>query len=213
MDSVVIHRTVRADRQPAVEKLAQQFPGLQVFEALTPKWEVSPHNMAVRGCSVSHLFIVRNYLKDKPLLVLEDDAEMLEDCNIDLTNVPEDAGIILYGADVEEYGPDQNGFREVLPKFWGSHAVVYLPKLLKTDFLLNALSTTSIYCLGRHRQGTGLCYESVLFLAMAKTGLKIYRPNKMGFTTIESVSDSGDNVGQRVKALVATDKPKRTNII
>lgn len=209
MNSVVIHRKERLDRIPAIAALLSHYPQTQVLPAIVPDWEASSHNRAVRGCSLSHLSAVKAFLKpDAPLLVLEDDAAAITP--LDLSNVPADAGILIVGGDVEEYGDDIiGGWREVLPKFWGTQGVIYMPKLLNSSFLLDAFEAAASLCLGRNNQGPsiGVCLESLLLTAIEKTGLRIYRPKHMAFSTVESVSDStGAPLGARTKAIVASDR-------
>lgn len=209
VNSVIIHRKERLDRIPAIAALLSRYPQTQVLPAVVPDWEASSHNRAVRGCSLSHLSAVKAFLKpDAPLLVLEDDAVAI--APMDLADLPADAGILIVGGDVEDYGDDiVGGWREVFPKFWGTQAVVYLPSLLNSPFLLNAFEAAASLCLGRNEQGSssGLCLESLLLTSMKRSDLKIYRPQHMAFSTVESVSDStGAPLGARTKAIIATDR-------
>lgn len=208
MKSVIIHRQQRTDRIHAMAQLLAAFPAAQVLEAKVPEWESTPHNIAVRGCTISHLSAVKAFLTHQsPLMVFEDDAVPRPGHDLRLEQLPADAGIVIYGGDVEHYGDaDDHGFREVFPKYWGTHAVLYTSALCSTAFLLNALEIAASSCVGQHPHLPGLCLESILLLALNGTGLKMYRPQNMGFTVVQSSGDSGGDSGTRSKALVAQDR-------
>jgi len=112
----VIHDGARADRCRNVADLYAAFGAdLAVAPAVFPLWEQDGVTRAVRGCSLAHLF--------------------------SLDRVPADAGIVLLGGETESVGPrDAEGWHEVFPKFWGTHAVLYRAALAGTPFLLNAFS-------------------------------------------------------------------------
>lgn len=216
LQSCIIHKSSRKDREPLVEDLKKLIEGTRVLEAKTPLWESSPHNIAVRGCTLSHLSAVKSFITPTTaVLILEDDAVVIMDhfaefLDIPLDKYPKDAGAILLGGDTELYSSaDEYGFREVFPKFWGSQAVLYLPKLAMSNFLLNSFELSASMCLGRSDAAQGLCYESVLLQGLSSVGLKLYRPTKMPFTTqAETLSDStGKPAKARSIELVAKDKP------
>lgn len=208
MSTAIIHRQQRTDRIPTIAKLLARFPDAQILEAKVPGWERNPHATAMRGCAVSHLSAAKALLTpNEPLIVLEDDAEFIEGAALpDFSKAPADAGLILLGADADQYGDDYGtGFREVLPKFYGTQAVAYMPRLLRSPYLLNAFERMATAPMGA---GPGeVCTESLLLLAAMDSGLKIYRPTNMVFTTVPSVSDSRGTVeAPRNLAYHATDR-------
>lgn len=209
MKSVVIHRQTRTDRIPLIAALLAAYPGTQILEAKVPVWETNLHNRAMRGCTVSHLSAVRAFLApENPLMVFEDDAVPVDSYDLNLEAIPHDAGIIIYGGDAPTYGENVSGFREVIPPFFGTQAVLYTPRLLKSEFLLNALEIAASVCVGIYGKTGGLCFESILLKALGPTGLKVYRPNRMGFTVAPTPSDSGSQSGTRSASLVAEDRDR-----
>jgi exopolysaccharide biosynthesis predicted pyruvyltransferase EpsI len=205
MEVVIIHRQQRTDRIPIMAGLLNSFPKARILEAKVPLWETDLHSRAMRGCAVSHLSAVKAFLtENNPLLVLEDDAKVLTDLP-DLSKIPSDAGIIVCGGDINVYGDDYgSGFREVLPPFYGTQAVIYLPRLLKSNYLLNAFERMATAPMG---SGEGrVCTESLLLLTAKDSGLKIYRPNNMVFGTVPSLSDSRGIVEERKLALKAEER-------
>jgi len=185
----VIHDGARADRCRNVADLYAAFGAdLAVAPAVFPLWESDRVTRAVRGCSLAHLFALRECLApDTDVAVFEDDVcEHAEGRRLfSLERVPADAGIVLMGGETENVGPrDADGWREVFPKFWGTHAVLYRAALARTPFLLNAFSLLASNPVGNAPEGfTGLCYESVLCMALQGTGLKMVRPEVMPYTT------------------------------
>lgn len=182
---------MRIDRCALVGDLHKHIPSLKIFPAVKLEWERHPVMRATKGCSLSHLDIVRLHLRQNtPVFVLEDDAVVIpygaQEWNKIKDKIPQDAGIVLLGAETENYSlPDKNGFREVQPKTWGSHAVLYMPLLLETNFLAEAYRIIASNSMGE----TGFCYESVLHTVTAACGVKMYRPSEMVFTTAPSFSD------------------------
>lgn len=210
MRSTVIHHPPRLDRAKHVAALHALLPGIVLTYAQAPEGEADPFNRAVRGCSLSHLLAVTELLTPDSggLLVLEDDAVPYEPGLPGLSTVaadaPADAGIVLFGAETEQHGPKlENGYREVLPRYWGTHAVWYSPKLLSTPFLTNAYRVLASRAIGRNASVNGLCYESVLFLALIGTGLKIYRPATLAFTadSTERSERTGEPMAARTSNL------------
>jgi len=185
----VIHDGSRADRCRNVADLYDALGAeLAVAPAVFPLWESDRVTRAVRGCSLAHLFALRECLApDTDVAVFEDDVcEHAEGRRLfSLERVPADAGIVLMGGETENVGPrDADGWREVFPKFWGTHAVLYRAALARTPFLLNAFSLLASNPVGNAPEGfTGLCYESVLCMALQGTGLKMVRPEVMPYAT------------------------------
>lgn len=194
MRTAVIHRPERLDRCKAVGALHDAFPDLALIVAQVPEWEQDKSARAVRGCSLSHLLGVRHFLTpDAPALIFEDDAvayapgvaawETVKD------RIPADAGIVLLGGETEQVSPSGE-FREVLGKYWGTHAVLYMPALTRSPFLVEAYALLASRPVGQPSAGQlGLCYESVLLQAVYRSGLKVYRPEVMAYTTLESLSE------------------------
>ncbi len=185
----VIHDGSRADRARNVADLYERLGGaLRVAGPFVPVWEQDPAARAVRGCALAHLFAVRDGLRaDTDVVVFEDDAARYEagQGEPDLSTLPADAGIVLLGAETECLGARaEGGWFEVLPKFWGTHAVLYRAELAATDFLLNAFALLAANPTGGQKDGcVSLCYESVLCMAVRGCGVKIYRPEVMAYTT------------------------------
>lgn len=209
MKVFIIHRSARTDRIANIARLLATFPKAQIFDAVVPAWETDPHSVAVRGCAASHLGAARRGMGAEPTLVLEDDAvvipEHLEEFSkLDLTTLPGDCAALLLGADVLHYGSAQRqGLREVIPPYFGSHAVLYLPG--KLEFLLEAYDLAASRKLGASAQG--ICLESLLQLAARGVGQKLYRPERLCFTTQADRSDTrGVVTPARDLALVARDK-------
>lgn len=207
-NTLIIHRAQRTDRIPAIARVMGIFPDAKILEAKVPDWEQDQHARAVRGCSISHLSAVKAFRSSVPVLILEDDAIPVDGCadivaNA-IANAPKDAAAILLGSDVTDYGDaDANGFREPLPPFFGSHAVLYLPN--RDNYLLSAFEHAATMKLGSG-QG-GICLESLLYMAAGSVGLRLYRPEKMAFTTIPGQSDSRGNAQPaRDLALTASDR-------
>ena len=185
----VIHEGARVDRCRNVADLYGALgDSLRVVPPVFPLWELDAVSRAVRGCSLAHLFAVRECATpDTDVVVFEDDVcEYPEGRRLfSLDHVPADAGIVLLGGETESVGPRQeDGWHEVFPKFWGSHAVMYRAALARTPFLMNAFSLLASNPVGTAPAGfVGLCFESVLCMALAGTGLKMYRPEVMPYTT------------------------------
>lgn len=190
----VIHDEQRIDRLCNINNLKQVTPNLKIYKAIKPIWEENLVARAVRGCSLSHIDIASTQLKpDAPVLVLEDDAAVHERGLLQWENIqhkiPADAGIVLLGSETEQVSdPNADGFMEVFPKCWGTHGVLYMPTLLKTNFFTKAAFAVAINKMGPAQHSAGMCYESVLFTSLQDTGLKMYRPPSMIFKTVESIS-------------------------
>jgi len=184
--SVIIHQNHRADRKAGVMEIFHKVGNCRVLEAIAPTWETAPSNIAVRGCSLSHLRALRLY-GDSPVLVLEDDAETLPEAYeawLRTTALPADCGAVLLGGDVEHHEPGPDGWHEVQPPFWGTQAVAYnTPLLNRTAFLTNAYELIASNQMGPHGGGFGLCYESILLMALHSVGLKLYCRHDHAFTT------------------------------
>lgn len=184
--SVIIHQNHRQDRKASVMDLFQKVGNCRVLEAIAPTWESAPSNIAVRGCSLSHLRALR-IAGCSPVLVLEDDAEVLHEAYeewLQTAALPADCGAVLLGGDVEHHSPAADGWHEVLPPFWGTQAVAYnTPLLNQTAFLTNAYELIASNQMGPHGGGFGLCYESILLMALHSVGLKLYCRHDHAFTT------------------------------
>lgn len=209
MQVYIIHRNTRTDRIPNIAKLLGAFPQAKILEAKVPMWEHNLHSRAMRGCLVSHLSAVKSFLSNEPILVLEDDAVLHPEAwaKYQKSELPKDAHIVLLGADVECFGDEgTGGFRPALPKFWGTHAVMYYPSLMRTQFLLNAFEAAATVNIA-DSQNNGVCCESIMMQAAGRAGLPIYRPHEMVFSTAESVSDSSGIVMPiRNKAWIAKER-------
>jgi hypothetical protein len=203
MKTVVIHRKEDTHRVKAIESLRTFIPDLQVIEAKVPAWEDNKSSRSVRGCALSHLSAVRAYCHREPLLVLEDDAVIDADAFKALRenksfNIPRDAAAILLGSEAAFYGDElKGGMREVLPPFFGTQAVLYLPQ--HSEFLLSAFHGLSSLKVGTARGS--VCYESIMAMAANDSKTRIYRPHEMCFTTTGGVSDTfEDSQAPRRKA-------------
>ncbi|MBX3740256.1 MAG: polysaccharide pyruvyl transferase family protein [Akkermansiaceae bacterium] len=190
--AVIIHQSGREDRKASVLELFHKVGNCRMLEAVAPLWESAPANVAVRGCSLSHLRALRLHGGNGPLLVLEDDAKVVPAAYgswLRTTTLPDDCGAVLLGGDVAHHTPGPGGWHEVLPPFWGSQAVVYnTPLLAKTPFLINALEIIASNQVGPHGNGFGLCYESILLMALQSVGLKLHCRTDHAFTTHEDTS-------------------------
>jgi hypothetical protein len=203
MNVSIIHRAARADREDNVRRLLALFPHAKVLSAMEPDWGSSAMTKAVRGCSLSHLLAVRHSPCNEPLLVIEDDA-VLEGELPSFKDVPSDAAITLFGAEAVHYGDSRGGYREVLPPFFGSHAVLYSPKFVHSSALVDAALLVASQELGAN--AGQMAYEGVLLGAVSRSGLKIYRPDRIPFTTLESVSDTFETMAPpRRRGLEAVD--------
>lgn len=203
MTTKIIHKLDRIDRIPFVAELMRLVPGAEPVPARVPTWGIDPSSIAIRGNGLSVFHSVIAFLrKDDPLLLLEDDAKIIPQgwekfCE---NTIPDDAGIVVLGGDVEKYEESLGYFRKILPPFFGSHAVWFSPKLLQTNFVLNGFAIMAEVPLTK--QPGGICIESVLLMALHGTGLAAYRPEMMAFTTHSSLSDTFNQVSPiRDKAL------------
>lgn len=193
MKIFIIHCPERFDRIPSVASLLSAHPEAKVTAAIRIPWEPAFQG-AVRGSSLSHLEIALHGMQDgSPVLVLEDDAVLRTEAwkKFDISKVPSDVGVVMLGTQTEDGKvgePDENGFRDVLPPNWGAHAVLYMPSLLKSHFFFSAFRILASKPIGTPTQD-GLCYESILHMALQNTGLRIVRPASCTHTTIPSISD------------------------
>lgn len=206
--SVIIHQSHRKDRYPG--RLRAALGNCKLQEALCPTWESSRENISVRGCSLSHLHALRHHGQDgKPILILEDDAEIIPahyEEWLGIESLPPDCGAVLLGGNVHGFkeAKDYPGWYEVYGTFWGSQAVVYNQPVLKgSDFLVNAYIYLASNQIGPAGNGTGLCYEYVLRMALQSSGLKLYCRERHPFTTREDMQStrSGGIVPARHAAL------------
>lgn len=217
MIAALIHDPLRLDRAKFVGALYEKFPDIHLVVAQQPAWETDPHNRALRGCMLSHLLAIKEISRLRPdenILVLEDDAELYAPGWAEWVrsqgDVPEDAGIVLLGSETETHGPSVNGFIEVLPKCFGSHAVIYTPQLIKRGFLQEAYAITAANRIGRSENGApSLCPESVMLMATGNVGLKVYRPRTMAFTAAPGFSsrESADVPARTANMVV--DSPRK----
>lgn len=207
--AVIIHQSSREDRKPSVKALFQAVGNCRVLEAVAPLWESAPANVAVRGCSLSHLRALRQHRTEDPLLVLEDDAKVEPEAYaawLATTTLPTDCGAVLLGGDVDHHTPGPDGWHEVLPPYWGSQAVAYnVPLLEQTSFLMNALEITASNQVGPHGNGFGLCYESILLMALHSVGLKLYCRNDHAFTTHADHSARSGSIEPPRRASISPD--------
>jgi hypothetical protein len=210
MKVVIIHRPERTDRIRNIAKLLDIYPDAVIEHAAVPAWVDKPIDKAMRGCTLSHLNCIRKHLTNEPLLVLEDDAVAIPENLAELPNTfPANALAVVVGGDVDQFGDELDyGFRKVLPKFFGTQAMIYLPSIWQTPFLLNAYALTANNHIGHAPNGGSICFESMLLQSTMGTGKAFYRPRKMCFTTMGDLSDTWNRVDKpRMKAIEAIDRP------
>jgi hypothetical protein len=192
MKTVIIHRSERTDREQFLLPLMRFFKGIKITEAVVPPRNNLPYEQAIVGCSASHLNAILTDLPDnEPLLVLEDDAVLdpsLWQQFSQSSQIPKDCGAIILGGD--GLTESKGDWTAIDKPFFGSQAVIYLPVLKKSAFMLNAWRILATSQVGKATDGSvGLCYESVLMSSLRSCGLSLYRPAVLPFTTAESVSD------------------------
>lgn len=206
MKTIVIHNPARVDRLANIEKLRESFPDLEVFNAIVPEWDTKRDSRCLRGCTASHLIAARHALNGTPVLVLEDDAELVGDVP-DFSLAPRNAGIVFYGAEITQNGDEETeGFRRFFGPFWGTHAVLYKPHPHFGTFLIEALTSSSFLPFG-YEDGA-FCAESIIYNAAQRAQLPMCRPNSMSFTTIGDVSESsGEVMSSRKNGMVVVEKP------
>lgn len=187
MKTVIIHKPDRHDREGFVGALLGAFTGAVVQDAYTPEWEEGPAR-AIRGCACSVLNAVKRHLGDEPLLVLEDDA-FLASPMPDLSEIPQGAGIVMLG--IGEIAPVKTSakWERIEERFFGSHAILFMPRLRASDFLLNAFEMASLCSFSPSAKGLKTCMESILLSCASSAGVGIYRPLTFPFSTHASVSD------------------------
>jgi len=191
MKTFIIHTYSQSDRNNNIIKLASDYDEVSIIRGIVPEWVKEPFDRAVLGCSLTHLNILQKYINEDNILILEDDAFLLSENvkDIEISQIPEDAGILLLGGDnVPNYNKiNVTGtvYHEIHPPFYGTHAVWYnTDRLRNTDFLTNSYKALATNAVGKN----GICYESVLLHGLLNTGLKIYRPANMLYSTIEVFS-------------------------
>lgn len=191
MKTVIIHTKSQTDREPNILELFKNYDEITIFNGIVPNWVKDKYDRAVLGCSLSHINIIERNINEKSLLILEDDASLIQENAVHVlsSEVPADAGIIIMGGvDLKNYKaiPYENTiYHEITPPFYGTQAVWYNTELLKnTNFLLNAYKTIASTKIGKD----GICLESILMQSLLNTGLKIYKPDKMLYSIIECVS-------------------------
>jgi hypothetical protein len=186
--AVIIHQSHRPERYPGA--LRAELGNTRLQEALCPTWEASRENIAIRGCALSHLHALRHHGQDgKPLLILEDDAEIIPPHYeewLGSGELPPDCGAVLLGGDVHYARPsaEHPDWYEVYGTYWGTHAVVYnLPLLKDTDFLVNMYVYLASNQIGPAGKGISICYEYILRIVLEAMGLKLYCRERHAFTT------------------------------
>lgn len=195
MHVTVIHDPARLDRAQYIAKLYELYPNIILTYAQKPTWESHHTSRATRGCALAHLLASSTLLKkQESVLVLEDDAVPYQPGTDFLKahqDLPEDAGIILLGSEVYKHDSVLDcGYAKVHPPFRGTHAVLYTPKLLNSNFFTEAYRLIATHSMGtRDLYHDALCFESVLLQATTHAGLSIYRPRIMTFTAAAGFSD------------------------
>lgn len=188
MKVMIVHRAERVDRDPFVRKLIGEFPQSRIQNAYSPAWEKSRVAQSLRGGACSILCAVRNHLEDHPVLVLEDDADFNGDLP-DLSTLPEDAGVVILGSWGAPEPDDGQQWTKIHQKFFGCQAILFMPQLNRTDFLLDAYEMMALCSFDPSSEGLKTCIESILMHSTKKAGLAVYRPQSFSFTTHESISD------------------------
>lgn len=190
MQTTIIHRPERTDREAFLVPLLRFFRDVRLMDACIPRTTEDHSARAVRGCSASHLLAIEQSDPNRPLLVLEDDAVMDESHYRRvqaLGDAPSDCGAILLGGDGL---PNKHPWNRVTGKYFGSQAVLYLPALKQSRFLHHAWKLLALHETGVESQGAvRLCYESILQQSVAAAGLHLYAPMVLPFTTGDSFSD------------------------
>jgi hypothetical protein len=192
MKTFIIHTKSQVDREANLIQLLQNYDEVTIVSGVIPSWIDNPADKAMLGCSLSHINIVHDNIDQASILVLENDAAIIKE-NVSYvlnSEIPSDCGVILMGEwpnttkhNISKY--KDTIYHEIQAPFFGTQAVWYNTKLLKnTDFLINSYKVISSNKVGKD----GICLESILMQALKNTGLKIYRPDKMLYTTIESIS-------------------------
>lgn len=205
MRVIVIHNKNREDRLENINNLRKFFPNLEIVDACVPEWEKRNDSRCMRGCTVSHLIAAGNVLRGaEEVLVLEDDAVLVGEPP-DFSKVPQSAGIVIYGADIEKVADSFNGFRQFFIPFWGTQAVLYRPHPNFGTFLVQALTASSALPFG-FNDGE-FSPESIIYNAAAAAKMLICRPDKMSFTTLGDISESvGFAQPPRIKSFEIIEK-------
>jgi len=200
METHIIHCARRTDRIKNIANLMHHFPDAEIYNAQEPLHETSQHNKAMLGCALSHLDVIGKFVKDSPVMVLEDDASF-EGEMPKIYTAPEDATALLLGGEAYNYGEDEKGWREIFPKYFGTQAIVYMPAA--RECLEKAYRVIAESGLGRQQGAKRICFESLLLNA----GMKIYRPSAaVPFSTLEDISETRCEVTPPRPRMAAVDK-------
>lgn len=208
MKITIIHRPERTDREEYILQLIRAFKDVSILDAVIPKRGESSAGKSIAGCTASHIRAVSKYLINEPLLVLEDDAVIDSQAYakiVSLKSIPEDCGAITLGGDglprpVDIWTP-------VTGKFFGTQAIIYLPRIKKTKFTEMAWEILALSPV----EGEGaLCYESIMMQSLHINGLKLYRPPLLAATAAKTVSDRTGEVEERINSTVVLGNNDKT---
>jgi hypothetical protein len=184
----VIHQPERTDREANISRLRERFPNLELVNAHSPEWEQDLGARALRGCTAAHLLLAQQALHGEPVLVLEDDAVMEGELP-SFDGIPSNVGIVLLGGDAPYVGDElPSGFRLFYPPFFGTQAVLYLPRPSLFAFLLDAMGSSLLCQFGLAPNMA--CTESILYFSGSRTGYMVCRPSTMIFSTLGDLSSS-----------------------
>lgn len=186
--TAIIHREQDRERVPLINLMREVIPSSRIVGAFEPLWEQAKDVRSIRGCSVSHLKAYAAIANEStPHLNLEDDAVVIPDGLkelAELESLPDDCGVLLVGSETPNIYK-MGSFYEVVVPFHGAHGVLFnTPLLCKTHFLMHAwelLSTTEM-------SEKACCFEGLLFAACSRVGLRVYRMDKMAFSTSGGIS-------------------------
>jgi hypothetical protein len=188
IDVLIVHKPDRVDRDPFVRKLIADFPQSRIQNAYVPKWETDKVARSLRGGACSILNAVRKNLACNPLLILEDDADFIGTMS-DLTSIPDDAGVVLLGSWGAPLPQDGEQWTKIQSKFFGCQAILFMPILTQTEFVLTAYEMAMLCSFDPASEGLKTCIESILLHSTNAVGLSVYRPQVFPFVTHESISD------------------------
>lgn len=193
MKKFVIHDIGNAERKQCVLNLAKDFPDLKILESIRTPWIENREQSSIIGCSLSHIECLRNSNED--VLVFEDDAKKRDSVIIpSMDDIPDDCGIVLLGGETENVSKaDINGYFEVFPKFWGTHAIIYRKRIIEMGFREEAYRLLIGRPMGPMDKYNGLCWESIICLIMDHFKMKILRPKSMPFIT-QSLTSSREGI-------------------
>lgn len=193
----IIHLPQRTDRQKFIDDIKRHFPKAKVFNAITAKHANMPNENCDfgAGCSASQLMAIHESNKNKPLLVLEDDAVLDKKKYkqfLALGDPPKDCGVILLGGD--NLLKTKQTWAEVNETFCGGHAIIYMPIIHKTKFLENFWR----YLFFFPKEGPdSWITEAILRIVVKSVNLKIYRPIVLPFTAGKSFSNRTKQIFSR----------------